>query len=137
MANPVQAKKVVPVTAKKADPKDLKKSKRPTHPGIGKTGYPFSEVPEDFNFDTMKGLRKSDFSSKSAFYQYRAAECRFRAEKFDAMSVDTAKKGGKDGRRLAKMIAQIAKLRETLSAQGIDVEALEEQAKNQLETPAK
>jgi len=85
-------------------------------------------IPKGFNFDTFKALKKKNFKDEALYYEHRAFEMKFKAEKFEAQAEEIRKLGSPSERRKKKQIIKLQskmdELKEQLSAQGIDVEAL-------------
>lgn len=112
-------------------PVKTKKPGRKAHPSVGNKDtsvYPFKALPEDFDFATMKGLKKKDFATDAAYYEYRAKELEARAAKFRTQAEEAKKMGTgterKNAKRLVKLQEKMAELKAQLSAQGVDVESL-------------
>lgn len=117
------------------DEKAKKESKRKQHPLVGSKDdnvYPFAEMPDDFDFVKMKSLNKKDFESDHQFFIYKAADADYRAEDYreraeEAKTLGSSKERAK-AKRLVKMQEKIAELRAQLEEDGVNVDALLENA---------
>jgi hypothetical protein len=94
--------------------------------------YPFKvPVPENFDFDTFKALKKRDFASDEMFYRYRAAEMEHKAAGFITKAEEAKKMGSAADRgkakRLIKLQEKMAELKKQLTEQGVNVDELLEQ----------
>jgi len=85
-------------------------------------------APDDFDRKVHLPLRRKDFVNDAAFFDFKAAEYTEKAAEFTSKAVEWRKLGSvKDrarAKRLRNMQAQMAKLREQLEADGIDVDDL-------------
>lgn len=85
-------------------------------------------VPEGYNFDVNKPLKKKNFVTEDLFYMYRAAEMEHKAAQFRAKAEEAKKLGTgtekNKAKKLIKMQERIEELKQSLAAQGIDVEKL-------------
>lgn len=85
-------------------------------------------VPEGFDFDKFRPLKKRDFTSEHLFYEHKAAQMDHKAAAFRAQGEEAKKLGSTKERakakRLIKMTEKMAELRKQLEAQGIDVDAV-------------
>ena len=113
------------------DDKAKKESKRKPHPLVGSKDenvYPFGTTPADYDFAKMKPLGKKDFESDHTFFSYKAADADFRADFYRARAEEAKVLGSSKERakakRLVKMQEKIAELRAQLEDQGVDVDAL-------------
>lgn len=112
-------------------PEKANRPGRKAHPSVGNKDtnvYPFKELPGDFDFATMKGLKKKDFATDAAYYEYRAKELEARAAKFRTQAEEAKKMGTsaerKNAKRLVKLREKMDELKAQLAAQGVDVESL-------------
>lgn len=85
-------------------------------------------VPEGFNFEDFKPLKKKNFITEPLYYEHRIAEMRYKIGVFEAKAEEAKKFGSAAERRQKKQILRLAvkmsELKEKLTEQGIDVEAL-------------
>lgn len=92
------------------------------------TGEYEEAVPEGFDFGTYKPLKKKNFKQDYLWYLHKAAEMKFKAERYEKEAEEIKKLGSPAERAKKKQIirlqSKMAELKEQLSAQGIDVEAL-------------
>ena len=90
--------------------------------------FPFKVLPTDFDFDTMKGLKKKSFATEAAYYDYRAKEMDHKAAKFRVQAEEAKKTGSgaerNKAKKLVKLQSKMAELKAQLAAQGVDVDAL-------------
>lgn len=127
-------KKVTP-SAKPNNPgkgdKAEKESKRQEHPLVGVDDsdvYPFTDVPEDFDYKAHRPLKKVDFRADHFFFAYKASEAEYRAADFrdreeEARTLGSSKERGK-AKRLIKMQEKMEELRASLESDGVDVDAV-------------
>jgi hypothetical protein len=96
-------------------------------------------VPENHDAKKHLPLRKSDFAEETLFFDFRANELEVRgnatlalAKKMREQSATFKKFGDPKKRaqvkRAQRMVEQLAKLKEQLSAEGVDVDAILEDA---------
>ena len=124
-----QLKKVVTKTIETKAIEAKAPKGRPPHPAVGRDGvWPFEALPGDFDLVKHKPLRKKDFSTEAAYYDYRVMVAESRVEKLRERATLARTLGGaKDAakaRRLLRIRAKFAELRRELEGAGIDVDAL-------------
>lgn len=83
-------------------------------------------VPSDFNPETHKPLKSSDFKHRAVYLEFRAAQCELQAAEYRkqaeiARTQPAAPRGA--GKKIATMQSTIDVLRSQLEAAGIDVNA--------------
>lgn len=92
------------------------------------TGEYEEAIPEGFDFGTYKPLKKRNFKQEYLWYLHKAAEMKFKAEQYEKKAEEIKKLGSPAERAKKKQIirlqSKMAELKEQLSSQGIDVEAL-------------
>lgn len=128
------AKKVNPKKNKPAAPEEEPKPSRGKEvfeqvDSSDENIYPFSEaVPEGFDFDKHKPLKKRDFKEEYLYYEFRAEDLERKAAKLREQAEESKKLGSGKARqkakRLVKLKSQIAKLTESLKESGVDVESI-------------
>lgn len=122
-----------------AEKKKRTRTTKPVYPGIPETGL--TEVPEDYDEDKFRKLRKSDFAKESTYLRYLASQC-------DAIIADETKKRDqynsqadryekyKDEETAKKMAAfeksrdEIVKIKEQLLGKGLSEEELADMMKS-------
>jgi len=100
----------------------------------GRKGFKISETPYDvampdgFNFDDYKPLKKKNFAQEYTYFEHRALAAEHRAAKFRQMAKDSKKYGSTadraKARRLVKLQTKMEELKTQLIEQGVDVEQL-------------
>lgn len=130
--------KVADPAAPTAKPKRVKEKPegsdaygRLPHPLVGNpdsTIYPFTAPPADFNIKIHQPLHKNDFKSEVTYCNYSAEILEVKAAKLRKRATRLEKIGGgedaKTSLKMLKLKDQMAELRASLSAKGIDVDAL-------------
>lgn len=114
-----------------------KKGKRTKHPLVGaKTGYPFTAIPTDFNYDHHRPLQAKDFNkdNRDQFFEFRAIICQRQADamKKRAQEEREMEKGGSDTKKLMRQAQKMAELQAILSKKGIDVAAIVARAQKEV-----
>lgn len=116
---------------KPTKPVKAKKPGRANHPLVNSKDtsvFPFKALPDDFAFDTMKGLKKKSFATEAAYYDYRAKEMDHKATKFRAQAEEAKNVGSgaerNKAKKLVKLQSKMAELKAQLEAQGVDVNEL-------------
>lgn len=115
-----------------AEPKEKKaKVARKVHPLVGSKDakvYPFPSIPTDFDFKTMKILKKKDFADGAIFFEFKAREMEHKAGLFREKAKEEAVTGGGKAKqakkRFVKMVDKMAELKKQLEDQGVDINEL-------------
>lgn len=157
--SPKPAAKLAPAPAQRAQPgkpansrppqrdEDKEARKRVVHPLVDSEDenvYPFAEAPADFDPKKHQPLKKRDFVTEVAFYDYKIAAVERQLAKLKSERETIATTGGKsalrDANKLSRMIEKQAEIIASLRAAGLDVDALlkqaEESAKKKLAASA-
>lgn len=115
---------------KKEKKEKKKKAKKPQHPIVLalQPNQFLDAVPADFDFERHAPIKGKTFGSKAAFFEYRAAELTFKADRFRTQAAQDRQFGDKATRqaasRLQKMQSKMAEMTALLKAQGVDVESI-------------
>ena len=85
-------------------------------------------VPDNFSFETHKAIKRKAFAADHLFFGHKAAELRFKADRFEAKATEAKAMGGSKDRaaakRLQRMQAKMGELRDQLEEQGVNVDEL-------------
>lgn len=121
--------KVTPGATKTAKPTKPAKEKKPARPGFEAKELLEVAVPEGFNFDEFKPLKKKAFKTEAVFFDHAAAYFDWKAAGARKKADDARKYGDKSTRnnvkKLEKGVEKMKDLIKTLRAQGMDVSGFE------------
>lgn len=85
-------------------------------------------LPEGFDFNEHKLLRRKNFTRDDLYFEHRALHLDHKAGKFRGMAAEAKALGSREDRarakKLQRMNDQMAELREQLEKSGVDVGAL-------------
>jgi len=121
-----------PGAAVKPTPEKPEATKRGTFNLVGNKSpeiYPFKvPVPEDYDFKTMKLLKKKDYIADHLWFEFKAIDADNKAAAYRKLAEESKKLGsGKDrakAKRLVKMTSKLEELKQQLEAAGVDTSAL-------------
>ena len=133
-ANKVAANKVAAQKAPQAPQVKERKSRFVVHPAVASLGKgeKLTAIPADFDFNTHRMIRKSQFDDEALFYELLAGKKEHEASQLRARAEEIRTLGSKAdraaARQLAKLKAKYEAISAKLAAQGLDPEALMEVA---------